>query len=344
MTCDNNDKKQHLTRRSFVQKTGLLAGGVLMGAGVAPDGARSAASAAVDQSDVPRRTLGKTDVPITTYTLGTAPCGFSEHVSVKDFADIVNAAIDLGVTSIDTARRYAKAEEGVGLGLGRRRKEVFLATKVFADTIEEAEECFSTSLKLLKTDYVDLAYFHNLGVRDMDRALEPDGVFPWMIKQKKLGKARFLGLSGHNLPHRFARFIETGDVDVLLCAINFVDRHTYNFEEKVVPLAKKHGLGIVAMKVFGGMGAGMKAYTGPPGPPLVPEQHVESAVRYALSIPGVTTVNIGVHSADQVRKNVEMVKRYRRLSSNEQTALADLGKQLSKEWGEHFGPVAEQVG
>jgi len=344
MTCDNNDKKQHLTRRSFVQKTGLLAGGVLMGAGVAPDGGSSAVAAAVDQSDVPRRTLGKTDVPITTYTLGTAPCGFSEHVSVKDIADIVNAAIDLGVTSIDTARRYAKAEEGVGLGLGRRRKEVFLATKVFADTIEEAEECFSTSLKLLKTDYVDLAYFHNLGVRDMDRALEPDGVFPWMIKQKKLGKARFLGLSGHNLPHRFARFIETGDVDVLLCAINFVDRHTYNFEEKVVPLAKKHGLGIVAMKVFGGMGAGMKAYTGPPGPPLVPEQHVESAVRYALGIPGVTTVNIGVHSADQVRKNVEMVKRYRRLSSNEQTALADLGKQLSKEGGEHFGPVAEQVG
>jgi len=344
MTCDNNDKKQHLTRRSFVQKTGLLAGGVLMGAGVAPEGGPSAVSAAVDQSEVPRRTLGKTKVPITTYTLGTAPCGFSEHVSVKDIADIVNAAIDLGVTSIDTARRYAKAEEGVGLGLGRRRKEVFLATKVFADTIEEAEECFSTSLKMLKTDYVDLAYFHNLGVRDMDRALEPDGVFPWMIKQKKLGKARFLGLSGHNLPHRFSRFIETGDVDALLCAINFVDRHTYNFEEKVVPLAKKHGLGIVAMKVFGGMGAGMKAYTGPPGPPLVPEQHVESAVRYALSIPGVTTVNIGVHSADQVRKNVEMVKRFRRLSTDEQNALADLGKQLSKEWGEHFGPVAEQVG
>ena len=338
------DKKQHLTRRSFVQKTGLLAGGVLMGAGVAPDGARSAVSAAVDQSDVPRRTLGKTNVPITTYTLGTAPCGFSEHVSVKDIADIVNAAIDVGVTSIDTARRYAKAEEGVGLGLGRRRKEVFLATKVFADTIEEAEECFSTSLKMLKTDYVDLAYFHNVGGRDMDRALEPDGVFPWMVKQKKLGKARFLGLSGHNLPHRFARFIETGEADVLLCAINFVDRHTYNFEEKVVPLARKHGLGIVAMKVFGGIGAGMGAYTGPPGPPLVPEQHMESAVRYALGIKGVTSVNIGVHSADQVRKNVEMVKRYRRLSSDEQTALADLGKQLSKEWGEHFGPIAEQVG
>ncbi len=338
-----HDEKQRLSRRSFVQKTGFLAGGMLLGSGAADDGC-SVASAAVDRSDVPQRTLGKTDVPITAYTLGTAPCGFSKHVPVKDIADIVNAAIDLGVTSIDTARRYGKAEEGVGLGLGRRRKEVFLATKVFADTIEEAEECFSTSLKLLKTDYVDLAYFHNVGKRDIDRALEPDGVFPWLVKQKKLGKARFLGISGHNLPHRFARFIETDDVDVMLCAMNFVDRHTYNFEEKVVPLARKHGMGIVAMKVFGGIGAGMQAYGGPPGPPLAPEDQLESAVRYALSIPGVTSVNIGVHSPDQVRKNVEMVKRFRPLSTDEQAALVDLGKQLSKDWGEHFGPVAEAVG
>lgn len=338
-----HDEKQHLSRRTFVQKTSLLAGGMLLGTGTVPDG-RSATSAEVDQSEVPRRTLGKTNVPITAYTLGTAPCGFSNQVSVKDIADVVNAAIDLGVTSIDTARRYGKAEEGVGLGLGQRRKEVFLATKVFADTIEEAEECFSTSLKLLKTDYVDLAYFHNLGKRDMERALEPDGVFPWLVKQKKLGKARFLGLSGHSLPDRFARFIETDEVDVLLCAMNFVDRYTYNFEEKVIPLARKHGLGIVAMKVFGGMGAGMGAYAGPPGPPLVPKEKLELAVRYSLGISGVTSVNIGVHSPDQVRKNVEMVKRFRSLSPDEQNSLVDLGKRLSKDWGEHFGPVAEEVG
>ena len=337
-----NEDRRRLTRRSFVQKTSLLAGGALLGTGTAGEGA--SAPAATEKTAVPQRALGKTGVLLPTYTMGTAPCGFCEQMSVRDIGDLVNAALDLGVTSFDTARRYKKAEEGVGLGLGRRRKDVFLTTKVFADTIEDAEESLSTSLRLLKTDHVDLMYFHNLGMRDMDRALEPDGVFHWLVKQKQLGKARFLGISGHNLCHRFAQFIETGLVDVLLCTLNFVDRYTYNFEEKVLPVARKHGLGIVAMKVFGGMRVGVAKYAGPPGPPLVDETQLESAVRYSLGLPGVTTVNIGVHSPDQIRQNLEMVRRFRPLSSDEKNTLAERGKRLAAEWGEHFGPVAEPVG
>jgi len=74
----------------------------------------------------------------------------------------VQEALDLGITSIDTAPKYVKSEEGIGKALGARRKDVFLATKVWADTIDEAEESFSTSLKLLKTDYVDLVYYHSV--------------------------------------------------------------------------------------------------------------------------------------------------------------------------------------
>jgi uncharacterized protein len=336
---DNDQNQQHFSRRSFVQKTSLLAGGMLLGSGA--QSASNQLGAAESTTEIPQRTLGRTGIPLTTLTMGTAPCGCSDSVSVKDIADLVNAAIDEGITSIDTARKYMKAEEGVGLGLGRRRKDVFLATKVFADTIEEAEKVFSESLSLLKTDYVDLAYFHNLGMRDMDSALDEKGVFTWLVKQKALGKARFLGISGHNLPNRFAQFIETGEVDVLLCAMNFVDRHTYNFEETVLPLARKHKLGIVAMKVFGGMGEGMKAYGGPPGPPLVKQDQLELALRYALSLPGVTTANIGVHSIDQIRQNVEMVKRFQPLSSTEMSTLIAQGKQLAPKWGDHFGPAVE---
>ena len=253
-------------------------------------------------------------------------------------ADCVNAAIDLGVNFIDMARKYDVAEEGVGLALGRRRKDVFLATKVMADTVADAERSFSESLRLLKTDHVDLLYFHHVGDRKVEIARGADGVFTWLLKQKKAGKTRFVGISGHDRPHKFGQLLESGEVDVLLVALNFVDRHTYNFEEKVLPVARKHDVGVVAMKVFGGAQNGN--YPDPKCPPQLEVQHLELAVRYALGLPGVATLNIGVHNVEQLRKDVEMVKRYQPLTAEEQAKCLALGKELASRWGQHLGPLA----
>jgi predicted aldo/keto reductase-like oxidoreductase len=64
------------------------------------------------------------------------------------------------------------------------------------------------------------------------------------------------------------------------------------------------------------------------------------AVRYSLGIPGVATLNLGVHNREQLRKNVQMVKRYQPLTDDDQEHLRTLGKQLAQQWGPHFGPVA----
>ena len=82
--------------------------------------------------------LGRTKESVTTITLGTAPCGLSPKILPPEIAKIVNTAIDLGINSIDTAPAYKQSEEGVGLALGTRREEVFLATKVLADFVEES--------------------------------------------------------------------------------------------------------------------------------------------------------------------------------------------------------------
>ena len=301
----------------------------MLGAGAAEGPAAS--------GELPRRVLGKTQVSLTALTLGTAPCGFAKPHSPQNVADCVNAAIDLGINAIDTAPAYDVAEEGVGLGLGKRRKDVFLSTKVMADTVAAAEESFSKSLRMLKTDYVDLVYFHHLGDRKVDVAMNPDGVFTWLLKQKQAGKARFVGVSGHNRPGRFARFLDSGEVDVLLAIVNFVDQHTYHFERDVLPVARKNGVGIVAMKVFGG--SRRMNYADPNCPPQLDAKHLELAVRYALGIPGVTTLNIGVHNVGQIRKNVEMVRGYKPLSPDEESQCTALGKQLSTEWSAHFGPL-----
>ena len=332
----SNHNESQVSRRAFVQRTGVLAGGMLLGA------TGATASGATGRSELPRRVLGKTNVPISALSIGTAPMGFSKHVSVRQVADIINTALDEGVNTIDTARHYGKAEEGVGLALGRRRKDVFLTTKIWADTIEDAEKSLAKSFELLKTDYIDLLYFHSLGNRKVDVAMDPDGVFTWMVKQKKAGKAKFLGLSGHHLPKRFLPFIESDEVDVVLMLMNFADRYTYNFEETVLPVARKHNVGVIAMKVLAGPRGGFSAYGGPKSPPQIDEKYVELAIRYALGLPGVAAVNLGVHDPQQVRTNVQIVKNFRPLSAEEQARLEKVGRQLAVEWGPHFGPLNEE--
>ncbi len=333
----SSEHNQGISRRRFVAQSGVAAGGVLLG------GAAAANGSSPPEQAIPQRVLGRTNVPITAMTLGTAPCGQSRDVSTQQVADIVDEALNQGIASIDTARLYGNAEEGIGRALGRRRKDVFLATKIWADTVDDAERAMSESLKALKTDYVDLLYFHNLGNRNVETAMGADGVFTWIQKQKELGKTRFVGISGHNLSERFPAFIETGEVDVVLMVLNFVDRYIYGFERKILPLARKHNLGVIAMKVFGGIQGGFRNYGGPPSPPQMDTKYLDLAVRYTLGLPGVTSVNIGVHCAEQVRENVKRVKRYQALSREELDEIARIGQTLSPQWGPHFGPAAAPV-
>jgi hypothetical protein len=209
-----------------------------------------------------------------------------------------------------------------------------------ADTIDEAEASLAGSLKTLKTEYVDILYFHHLGDRQVEKARDADGVFTWLLKQKQAGKCRFVGISGHNLPARFISFLEGGDVDVILVAMNFADRHTYNFEEIVLPIAIKHNTGIVAMKVFGAPDQKTGSWGTRKAKPRVGIEFVELAIRYALGVPGVATANLGVHTAEQLRQNVEHVARYRPLSTTESDSLLVHGKEMAAQWGPHFGPVS----
>jgi uncharacterized protein len=327
-------KQSKISRRGFVRAAGMAAGAVALGSGKPVP-----AWAASDPGELSRRVLGRTKLEVTTMTLGAAPCGIASDVSVEEVSQIVNLAIDLGINSIDTAPTYGKSEEGIGKALGSRRKDVILATKIMTDSVAEAEKRLANSLRTLKTEYIDILYFHHLGDRAVDRARNPDGVYTWLLKQKQAGKCRFVGISGHNLPDRFIPFLKSGDVDVILVNINFADRYTYNFEERVLPLARKHDTGIVAMKVFGGPDPKTGSWGTRKSKPRIPVEDLELAIRYALAIPGVATANLGVHTAEQLRENVEAVKRFRPLSADEAEKTTRVGRQLASEWGPHFGPV-----
>ena len=102
--CPPQDRKA-ISRRSFVAATGLTAGAVALGATVEPISALNVPSTGT----LPRRVLGRTQLEVTCMTLGAAPCGIADDVSLEEVSQIVNLDIDLGINSIDTSPKYGKS-------------------------------------------------------------------------------------------------------------------------------------------------------------------------------------------------------------------------------------------
>lgn len=334
-----------ISRRRFVRETGLIAAGATLATGAA---AARADDDAARTDEFPRAILGRTGESVTRMTLGTVASGMPEGATPRDVARMIDVALEAGIRSIDVAPAYINAEEGAGMALGSRRKEVFLSTKIPADTVEDAEKSFANSLRLLKTDCVDVLYLHSVGSRKQDRdprvVLRPDSVFPWILEQKKLGKCRFVGVSSHNAPLMCKQVLETGRVDVLLTVINFVDRYTYNHEGLLLPIARKHGTGVVAMKVFGGarrvLQPGQKKDMA--GPAEMVGHDFSLAIRYAISVPGVTAVNLGCHTPEELHQNVATVKACKPLTETERKQLDKIAGNLAPKWRERFGPAERQ--
>ncbi|MBI4604850.1 MAG: aldo/keto reductase [Planctomycetes bacterium] len=338
------------TRRGFLEAGGLAVGAGALGLwapGVAAAGAATGAglgdaapkdAASADLGEIPKRVLGRTGEKVSILGLGTACMGEGPQ-DADECASVFSEAIDRGIDYVDTARIYGDAETALGRVLKTRRDKVFLATKCMTDTREAAERSFETSLKELQVDRVDLLHLHSCGDRDLDQVLGPGGAWEYLLRQKEKGRARFLGITGHNRPEKFVRMLGTDQVDAIMVAMNFADRHTYGFEAKVVPAALEHETGVMAMKVFGGIRGGF-SYNRVRRPSQMDPIFLGIAVRYALSIEGLTGIVLGVHDAGELRQNIRYVLSAPPLSASELAALEAHGKRIAAEWGPRFGPVA----
>jgi hypothetical protein len=257
--------------------------------------------------------------------------------SQEEFAAVVETALDQGITYVDTAPQYGNTQAKLGPIVARRREEIFLVTKVDKRTKDDALRQVEESLKLLRTDRLDLVHLHGVGYWDGDEGYGPDGALAGLEEARRKGMVRFIGASSHHRPARFLPAIETGKIDVLMPTINYVDRFTYDFEGKILPLARERRIGLVAMKVLGGP-IGFKYH--PAGPALLRGPDLEGAFRYALSLEGIACAVIGMREAGEAREAARIARSFKPLEPPELERLLETGKTLAKEWGPHFGPVA----
>lgn len=316
-----------ITRRDFLQTTAA-------GAAVA---AAATQLKADESAKLPQRTLGKTGVKVPILGLGTVALGAISDQ--KEAHKLLNTAIDLGVTYIDTAPArtrqaaftgYGKAQQHIKGILKERRKEVFIATKCLETDGSKTLDLVHSNLKELGIDQADLIYTHSIGhaTYDFDQLVSDQGPMAALEKAKADGLTRFVGVTGHNRPEKFARVLEKRDIDAMMNAVNIVDRHTYDFEQIVWPIARKKNVGLVAMKVYGGAVVTR--------PCKMPEAMRESSFRYALSIPGVSLAVIGMGSIRELEQNVAFAKAFKPMTDDEIAALKTETVALARKWGAHL--------
>jgi aryl-alcohol dehydrogenase-like predicted oxidoreductase len=289
------------------------------------------------QGELPKRLLGKTGVQVPILGLGTAPAGFRP---LRESVAFFEHAIQCGVTYLDTAPEftgYGLAQRAVGEVIRNCRNQVFVVTKCFEPNGEKALALLKQNLKELQTDYADLVYAHSVGSNEMplEEVLAPDGVLAALEKARRDGLCRFIGISGHNRPDRFVRILEQRSMDVIMTAVNFVVRHIYDFEGKVWPLARRQNVGLVAMKVLGGIGPHANQGKGA----RLKGEDVVWALRYAYSLPGVATVVVGCHDREELDQVLAVVRSLQPLSQADQRQLELRGRELAKQWGPIYGPV-----
>jgi uncharacterized protein len=260
------------------------------------------------------RVLGKTGVRVSILALGGQSAA-TDFPNDELAARFINDCIDAGINYLDTAPLYGfqddprNSERRFGRAIAHRRKDVYLATKTWKRSADEAMRDIETSLKLLQTDHIDCLQVHCVSPKEDMAALgKPDGVYTLLRKLRDQKVIRFIGVTSHLGADALKRAIEMYEFDTVLVTLN-PTRERQPYEELFLPVAQRQNLGIVAMKAMGGASRyDHRGTTGVPGrlvgstPDKAPARQL---LRYALSLP-IHTATSGMRDYAQLRENLEV--------------------------------------
>jgi predicted aldo/keto reductase-like oxidoreductase len=237
------------------------------------------------------KTLGRTGLKVTTVGFGCM---------ITSDASVVERAADIGINYFDTARGYQHGnnERMVAAALGNKRKQIVLSTKSHAPDKEGLQKDLETSLRELKTDYIDIWYLHEKS--------SPDDIREDMIEvqqqAKKEGKIRFAGVSTHSGQQQVLPWVaQKGVFDVVLAAYNFSMGPGM---DQAIEAAAKTGIGVVAMKVMAGGFRG-RSTGDPTSQKLRREGALLAALKWVIQKPGVSTTIPSMTDMDQLDENLK---------------------------------------
>jgi aryl-alcohol dehydrogenase-like predicted oxidoreductase len=266
-----------------------------------------------------RRAVGNSGLRVSVLGFGAGHVG-GDDLSEDDAGRLLNAALDLGVTLVDTARSYGRSEERIGRHLAHRRGDFVLSTKggygiegVPDWTGECVRRGIDEALARMRTDVIDVFHLHScdtavLARDDVPRALED---------ARRAGKIRVAAYSGDNesLDAAVAMFF-FGSVQ---CSVNLADQRSL---DGAVARGAARGMGVIGKRPIAN--AAWRFAERPRGdyaevywerlqslaPPSGADRNaawLNLALRFSAFAPGVSSVIVGTRRLESLRENARIV-------------------------------------
>ena len=187
--------------------------------------------------------LGKTDITVNKNGFGALPI---QRISVNDAVCLLHKAYDGGINFYDTARMYTDSEEKLGAAFSDRRSQIKISSKTGATNTEDFWKDLETTLRSLKTDYLDIYQFHNPAF--CPKPGDESGIYDAALEAKRKGMILHIGITNHRL--NVAReAIDSGLYETLQFPFCYLSGEP---ELNLLEGYRKQDMGFLSMKALSG--------------------------------------------------------------------------------------------
>ena len=169
-----------------------------------------------------------------------------QRISKEEAVKLLREAYEGGMRFFDTARAYTDSEEKVGEAFDGMRDKIFIATKTHAKTPEAFWKGLETSLKLLRTDYIDIYQLHL--AQQCYRPGDGTGMYECLAEAKEKGLIRHIGITAHKLAVA-QEIVASGLYETLQYPFSYLSSEK---EVALVRACKEAGMGFICMKALAG--------------------------------------------------------------------------------------------
>lgn len=265
--------------------------------------------------------------------------GKDDQIDEQAAFDMVDYAMAHGINYYDTAFGYhgGNSELVMGRALARYPRESFyLATKFPGydlSNMGKVREIFEKQLEKCRVDYFDFYLFHNVCELNIEQYLdnEKNGIFDYLVEQKRNGRIRHLGFSAHGSYQVMERFLKAYGSEMEFCQIqlNYLDWKFQNADKKV-ELLSRYNLPVWVMEPLrGGRLVHLSEENEAKLKALRPEVPAHAwAFRFLQSLPEVAVVLSGMSNMEQLQDNIAIFDREEPLSDRERQVLDAVAEEM----------------